>query len=277
MTFRDRLRLIFAKISRKETILFSMKEQWVLQKIQRELQGRAVFFYEFDEVDPNIFDIAVPLTLPAQKYANAHPGLFTSKNAIIPSNYCINLCDDKERFHRFLVTNGFGMFAPKIHDGSTYPYVLKKKIGKWGVDTVIISNSQDEQANIEKTRSNDYFKQECITGRKEYAGHVVIMGGKIVFLKTIEFTFRDEQFVKSAHCKPSKVKEVDHSHLKTTFEDILVKMGYQGMCCFDYKIGSRGPMIFEVNPRYGASMINFLDEAVASYKGALSHEASQQQ
>ncbi len=270
MTLKDRLRLLYAKILQRETILFSKVDAWE-KPIKRTLENATLFFYEFDEVNPKNFDLIIPLSLRAQKYSNAHPGLLSPRQAIIPSDHCIDLCNNKESFYKFLVNNNFGMFAPKINTDLDFPYILKKRIGVWGLDILIIYNSQDEQKNLEKIQSDDYFKQELIPGKNEYASHVIMANKKIVFLKTVKYTFQENYFVYGKYHKPTTSKEVDHSHFMQLFEDILIAMDFQGICCFDYKIVNQDLMIFELNPRYGGSLIRFLKDALQSYRNAISH------
>ena len=43
-----------------------------------------------------------------------------------------------------------------------------------------------------------------------------------------------------------------------TFSSILTAIGYEGLCCFDYKIANGKPKIFEINPRFGGSLGNYL-------------------
>lgn len=270
MLFRDNLKFLYAKIFRRETILFSKKYDWE-KLIKNKLKKSTLFFYEFDEVDPNIFDIVVPLSLHAQKYANEHPKLLESGKALIPSNYCIDLCDNKKSFHDFLVKNNFGMYAPKINNDLIFPYILKKKVGVWGVGISIIYNSQDELENLEKIESDDYFREEYILGKEEYTAHVVIKNKSIVFFKAVKFIFSEKYFVKGKDYKQTSQYEVNHSRFKQTFENILITMDYQGICCFNYKIVNQGLMIFEMNPRYGSSMTDFLEDALPSYRDAISN------
>lgn len=271
MLFRDRFILLYAKILRRETILFSKKNDWE-KPIRRKLKKSTLFFYEFDEVDPNIFDIVVPLSLHAQKYANEHPNLITLKKALIPSNYCIDLCNNKKSLYDFLVKNNFGMFVPKRNSDLIFPYILKKKIGVWGIGISIIYNSQDELENWEKIQSDDYFREEYILGKEEYTAHVVIKNKSIVFLKAIKFIFSEKYFVRGKDYEHTTAQEVNHSHFKQTFENILIAIGYQGICCFNYKIVNHNLMIFEINPRYGGSLTYFfLEDALYSYRDAISN------
>jgi predicted ATP-grasp superfamily ATP-dependent carboligase len=93
---------------------------------------------------------------------------------------------------------------------------------------------------------------------------------KVVFLKALKFTFPDRFFVKGKYYQPTSAVEVDHRQFKDIFEDVLVKIGYQGICCFNYKLVANDMKIFEVNPRYGGSMTRFLNGALVSYRSMLS-------
>ena len=43
---------------------------------------------------------------------------------------------------------------------------------------------------------------------------------------------------------------------------ILKKIAYKGLCCFNYKIVDDKPLIFEMNPRFGASLIRDLNNII---------------
>jgi len=94
-------------------------------------------------------------------------------------------------------------------------------------------------------------------------------GSKIVFLKTLRFEFETDFYVKGIHKAPIETREVNHTCFKGVFERILSSMGYQGICCFNYKVISGRLYIFEMNPRYGASMTEFIEEALPIYARAV--------
>ena len=244
----------------KLKILFSRKPGWE-KNITIKLEGYKIFFNDFDEVNLNEYDLIIPLTLYAQKYYNNSSHKLPSK-IIVPSNYCINLCDDKVLFNKFLTEKGFADFVPKTTNISNYPYILKPRVGQWGTDISIIRNRQDEIINNNKIKSTDYFKQDYINGNEEYTTHIIMKDRKIIFCRTLKFNFTVQEYVKGRGTKSSSIKEVDHSKYKKLFLDVLVSMDYQGICCFNYKIVNSQPLIFEVNPRYGGSMTYFIKESL---------------
>jgi len=271
MKIKDKIRFFFAKILLKKTVIFSAKDDWEWP-IRKGIVGYVPFFYEFDEINPNDFDVVFPLTLRAQRYINCHRELFAKQLHLNPSDYCIELCDDKKRFHSYLSENGFQKFIPIMNGKFDYPYVLKKKVGLWGEGISIISDKKSEIEHINEIESDDYCTQQYIKGKDEYTSHIIVIAKTIVFFKALKFTFQDEYFIKGKDFTPISVEEVDHEMYKPIFEEILLSMDYEGICCFDYKVTEDGLSIFEINPRFGASMSRFINEALNIY-GSSDREA----
>ena len=100
MILKDRVRLFLAKILRRKTVLFSRKPEWELG-IKKKLKRFVVFFYEFDQVKLSNFETIIPLTLTAQKYLNDNSA--SSSQALIPSDACVRLCNDKLSFNKVFI------------------------------------------------------------------------------------------------------------------------------------------------------------------------------
>jgi predicted ATP-grasp superfamily ATP-dependent carboligase len=269
MRFKDNVRFVLAKVLFRETVLFSKRADWewpIRNKFKRYFP---MFFYEFNEINPDLFDLVIPMTIHAQRYINEHHAYLKWRKALNPSNNAMDLCDNKEEFSNFLIINGFADFVPKTNEIFAYPYILKKKIGEWGLDLIVINDAECELAHINEIESGDYFRQEYIEGKDEYTTHIIINNKKISFYKTLKFTFAERFFIKGKHFKHISQEIVDHSQFKDLFEVILNTLEYQGICCFNYKLFKDKPKIFEINPRYGASMTTFINEALISYRDIL--------
>jgi len=267
MSSGDELRLRSAKLFGRKTILFSRHDGWK-RDIQRHLKGHVPFFYELDEVTPGVFDMVVPLTVDAEHYINAHPTSFAATRLLCPVDSCIELCDDKERFLRFLMEEGFGALVPRIGDDLAYPYVLKRRAGCWGEGIWIIRNGDDERVRAKEIASGNCFKQEYVEGRVEYTAHMVFHQGKVWFWKALGFSFAREHCIKGKDFEPVAIEEVDHHRFQPVFREILRRIDYRGICCFNYKLVDDQPRIFELNPRYGGSLTPFVNEALAAYRRA---------
>ena len=53
------------------------------------------------------------------------------------------------------------------------------------------------------------------------------------------------------------------------FGDILGKLDYEGAACFNYKLADDAPRIFEINPRFGGSLVMDVTAFVDAYRAAL--------
>ncbi len=125
MKFKDNLQFLAAKALLKETVLFSRKVEWE-SRIREKIRNLVPFFYDFNEINTDHFDLVVPLSIHAQKYLNTNHKSLLRRKTIISSNNAIDLCNDKERFFEFLIKNGFEEFIPKTNENCGYPYILKK-------------------------------------------------------------------------------------------------------------------------------------------------------
>ena len=130
----------------------------------------------------------MPMTVAALKYLTDRQDSDFPNLMPVPSREAILLCDDKYLLNQKLAANGFGAFVPRMGDEQTYPYILKKRIDAWGVNTHIVSNPEQEKAFSDNSHP-DYFKQQLITGPFEYATHIIFKDGRIVCSLNVEYKF----------------------------------------------------------------------------------------
>jgi predicted ATP-grasp superfamily ATP-dependent carboligase len=192
------------------------------------------------------------MTVAALKYLTdlQDPGL--DKLMPIPSMRAILLCDDKYLLNQRLAANGFDSFVPRMGDTQTYPYILKKRIDAWGANTHIISNPEQEKTFSDKIADPDYFKQQLITGPFEYATHIIFKDGRIVCCLSVEYKFSKERPIKGKDL-PAYSTLCPCPYLDL-FSEVLSCIGFNGLCCVNYKVHENRPYIFEINPRFGLSL-----------------------
>jgi predicted ATP-grasp superfamily ATP-dependent carboligase len=197
-------------------------------------------------------DLVVPMTIPALKYLAdlQDPGF---QNLMpLPSLEAILLCDDKYLLNQRLTANGFGAFVPRMGNRQSYPYILKKRIDAWGANTHIISDPEQEKTFLDKIADPDYFKQQLITGPFEYATHVVFNDGRIFCSLNVEYKFANERPIKGKDLPVySKLCQCPYLDL---FSEVLSCIGFNGLCCINYKVYGDIPFILEINPRFGLSL-----------------------
>jgi hypothetical protein len=242
---------------RRSRILFSPMPGW-------EEQIRAGFGHTnheiaFRKLSPEVipaYDLVVPLTIDDLKYLNQVRDLIAGNPLPIPSLESIELCDDKYRFNQMLQDNGFGAFVPQIGGRLAFPYVVKKRIDAYGQSCRIIHDAGDEAACAGILADPEYFTQQLVPGANEYATHILFKDRRIRCWINVEYTFgtatpikgKDKELVRRACRCP---------HL-ALFAEILRTIGFEGLCCFNYKESGRGElMIMENNPRFGGSLTRY--------------------
>jgi hypothetical protein len=247
-TFQSRL---FPK--RKIKILFSNRQDWK-DSIK---QGFRCTRHEiaFEELSPNNIkncDLVVPLTMRDLKYLNEVRDLIVDNPIPIPNMESILLCDDKHLLNQTLIAKGFGNFVPKMGSALPYPYILKRSISEWGQNSHIITGTQQERIFSDTLTNPEYFSQEFIIGPYEYATHVLFKDQKIACSINIKYAFETETPIKGRD-KPIYMKICRCPYLDV-FSSILMSIGFEGLCCFNYKVRDDRPFILEINPRFGGSL-----------------------
>jgi carbamoylphosphate synthase large subunit len=175
------------------------------------------------------------------------------RDVLARQDQAIHRCDDKTLFNRILVENGLGDFIPRVGEDLRYPYILKKKIDAWGKNSHIILNEEQESEIPEKLSNPEYYRQALVPGRYEYATHVLFSNGRIVHSINIEYCFDAEVYIKGKN-PPVYIRKVDHSPYLGIFSSILSLIGFEGLCCVNYKDIDGRPLLFEINPRFGGSL-----------------------
>ena len=246
------LALLFSGYGKR--ILFSGKPDW-FEDIKSGFHGlpHRIEFGSITEDSFRCYEIVVPLSLPALKEARRHCPL--RKPALpLPSEESVRLCDDKYELNQALVKFGFGHCIPKMARGVALPtpYILKKRVGSWGKDCYIIRNSEDEAAQLDRIRDLDYFCQEIVRGRSEFATHILFVDGRIVTALNIEYQFAIETPIKGQDKEQLKV--VHRCQYLDLFARVLRTIQFEGLCCVNYKVADGHPYLLEVNPRFGGSL-----------------------
>lgn len=245
--------------SRKVKLLFSstMGPNWEnnirhgFQYTKHELE-----FKEFSSNNVNNYDCVVPIKISDLIFSNKIRNLIVDNPIPIPSKESILLCDDKYIFNTELIKNGFEEFIPKMGEPQRYPYILKKKIDASGENSNIIFNAKQKHDFSEFLTNPDYFTQEVIIGPFEYATHILFKEQKIISSLNIKYAFETDFPIKGKD-KP-KYKRICHCSYLETFSSILKLISFEGLCCFNYKIRDKRPMIIEINPRCGYSLSPYL-------------------
>ncbi len=234
-------------------ILFSPKADWE-QWIRDGFTGsrHAIAFAEFADADLEAHDLLVPITLAALRDLQARPESAARNPIAIPSAESMALCDDKLAFNRFLEGNGFVDCVPPIGPFQSFPYILKKRHDEWGRNSHIVRDRGDEERLAAELADPEFFCQEYIPGSTELTTHIVFRDGRIVCGMTLALRFGNEVYIRGREADLERTECACAD--EELFTRILVAIGFEGLCCFNYKRVGTQPLIFEINPRFGASL-----------------------
>jgi hypothetical protein len=239
-----------------KTILYSEKEWWdhLIQKGPLASRYNATFS-KFENCNFYNYDIIVPLTIPDLEICIDRREQMVNSMIPVPSQESYTICNDKRLFNDFMLSNNYSEYVPGELMVEQFPFMLKKIMDECGENTFIIENIRDLEMRKEQYESLDYFTQNIIPGKKEYATHILIKDGKIVNALTIVYIFKTNCYVKGKDHYICRM--VAHNRHLDLFENILHSMQYNGLCCVNYKEQNGVPKIFEINPRFGGSLCEF--------------------
>jgi hypothetical protein len=238
---------------RKLSILFSTKPDWEKELVSGfALTRHEIAFGEMSPENIRSHDLLVPLTVDALERLQGMRALITDNPIPIPSMASVQLCDDKYLFNQALIEGGFGDFIPRMDGLLRFPYILKKRQGEWSEHIHVIEGARDERKHACELASPEYFRQEIVRGPYEYATHILFKQGRIACSLNIEYAFETETPIKG-HDREI-YKKVCSCPFLDVFASILASIGFEGLCCFNYKVRDGRPLILEINPRFGGSL-----------------------
>ena len=256
---RNRLYLAYERfllyLARDKTlrILFSGKPDWS-EDIKKGFNGsrHIVEFGPLTDRAFSAFDLVMPLEISDLIAAQQWPQLLAKNPIPIPGEESILLCDDKYRFNLALMQLGFGSYIPAMGPNLRPPYILKKRISEWGKECRMIQNVEEEMQVLDKLNDSAFYRQEIIRGRYEFATHILFASDRIVKALNIMYEFENEYPIKGQD--PNLYKVIHRCSHLDLFASVLRSIGFQGLCCVNYKVVCGRPYIFEINPRFGGTL-----------------------
>ena len=224
-----------------------------------------IAFSAFESVDFAPFDLVVPLRIDQIEPARAANS--DRRRAVLPSAALVELCDDKLLFNERLVELGFGAFVPELlgEREASYPYVLKARRGDFGQGIRIVRGPEDEGG----AAIPDSFRQRAVEGMDEFVLHLLRVDGVIRYSLCYRYDMGAPLTVRGEADAPRLIEPADPSPAWDGCVAILDALGYEGTCCFNYKLVDGRPLFLELNPRFGGSLVGDVTNYVAAHLGAL--------
>lgn len=240
---------------RKFRILFSKKDDWE-PAIRRDFRYTR-HKLTFDDISlENIkkHDLIVPIAIDDILYLNGVRDLIDDNPIPIPTAESVSLCDDKYLFNKTLIENNFDKLIPRMGRDLQYPYILKKRVDGWGKNSHIIPDKEHEDRFGSELNSEEYFCQELVYGKKEYATHMIFSKGNVLSSINVEYKYDTDIYIKGKNpWVDLRTTACPHIEL---FCSVLQRIGFEGLCCINYKVSNNQPLLLEINPRFGGSLSN---------------------
>lgn len=221
-------------------------------------------FAPLDAVDLARFDLVVPLRV--DQIEAARPAVALGR-AVLPSAELVALCDDKLALNLWLIERGFGDVVPELlgREPGAYPYIRKTRRGDFGIGCRMVRGPGEDDGSDDP----DVFRQRAVPGAHEYVLHLLRIGGRIRFHVAYRYDMGQPLGVRGEVDRPATIEPVDPGDVLGACADILDAMGYEGTCCFNYKLEDGALRLLEVNPRFGGSLVGVVTDYVSAHLAAL--------
>ncbi|MBA4136328.1 MAG: hypothetical protein C0518_03315 [Opitutus sp.] len=208
------------------------------------------------------FDLVVPLSIETLHAAAADDSLRRRNPLPIPTRQAIELCDDKAALNARLRDLGYRRHVPADAGQSVYPRILKLRRDSAARNIFRLDGPADEVAHRLELDSPDWLQQACVPGEVEYTAHVLQIDGRLRRAITLSFCMAHDRAIKGRDHVVIH-RRCANRHL-ALFEEMLNAIGFEGLCCFNYKEREGVPVIFEINPRFGFTLGPFFAAFVRS-------------
>lgn len=225
-------------------------------------------FAELAEADMVGFDLVVPLSVaqiePARR-ANADG----RRCAVLPTPELVALCDDKLAFNRWLIDHGFGAHVPTLLADvpDDYPYIRKARSGNFGAGCAMVRDARDAERLGPIDAGS--FHQRAVAGAEEYVLHLLRIDGRIRYRLGYCYDMGTPLAVRGAAKAARSVVPAEPPQALPLCTAILDALGYEGTCCFNYKLEDGVVQLLEINPRFGGSLVGEVSAYVQAHLDAL--------
>jgi hypothetical protein len=222
-------------------------------------------FAPLDAVDLTRFDLVVPLRLEQfEQLRSVAEG--PERRAVLPASELVTLIDDKLAFNRWLIDQGFGANVPALLEGpGEYPAIRKMRHGDWGMGITLLRDAGDENGDD----PNGSFRQRAVAGEHEDVLHLLRVDGRIRFSLCYRYQMGKPLSVRGQQDAAVSMAPADPAPAWDLCLSILDRLGFEGTCCFNYKLDGDHVWLLELNPRFGGSLAGGVTDYVAAHLGAI--------
>jgi carbamoylphosphate synthase large subunit len=167
---------------------------------------------------------------------------------------------DNNKLHDFLAHSGFQEYLPAVfREGEEvrYPCVVKR-LDLYAGDGVRIAHDTKELVSHLRDplfRQHPYQIQELIAGELEYVTHLVCKSGEILEEYSFEYRMRGPAEIRRFRSPIDFKRSQQRDEVMLVFSRIVKSLNFTGPCNVNFKLVDGRPLVFEINPRLGGSLM----------------------
>ncbi len=205
---------------------------------------------------PDRYPILIPLM---EHHAKRTPSNIAT---LSPQADVINLLADKGLFAAYLLEKDLGPFFPSTFfrlDDIQFPCVVKPRNSSGGRGIDLIYDRATLRRTLESKMQNGehVIVQSWIKATDEYVTHAVLRRGTILWDATLHFGLEDQNVLRTS--RVTAQTEITRVATPVKLRDVLIAITHdldlEGPVNVDFKIVDGDPIIFEINPRLGGSLM----------------------
>lgn len=207
-----------------------------------------------DHLDSDVITVLIPLSV--ENSINA-PKKFIS---LLPEADAIQTLHNKNLFADFIKKNNLTNYFPVTFtslDNINYPCVLKRTNLADGAGIIIVPSESALKAALKHPlwAGQETIIQSFIPGNKEYVTHAICQNGKIIWECTFLYKMKDANPMRKSASNYVFHEVATSLKIIGIIESVIRLLNYSGPINVDYKILHNSPILFEINPRFGASLM----------------------
>lgn len=208
------------------------------------------------KASPDYYQIALPLM---EKHARAMPNT-VANFSVEPEQ--MEILADKGLFAAYMNQRKFTRWVPELYnafDDVVFPCVFKctRRNGGQGIYRVSDRVQLEGLARSTLRARETFILQAWVGGSNEYVTHAVFHNGRMIWHRTFEHQLASEYSIRDAHftgiCDSLRVDTPPA--LMKALDSIAGDLNLSGPVNIDYKMTDGQPLIFEINPRLGGSLM----------------------
>ena len=203
--------------------------------------------------EAGLVSLVIPLLEGHIRFCDAsHPGFF-------PNPAAMEILADKLLFSRYMEESAPDHAPVSYTDPGavSYPCVVKCNRQSAGKGTEIVHNAEelDDFMTDRRWRPSPKLLQGLIPGQREWVTHAICRPGEVLWYASYEYELPAEEMVRRPDQGGWITCRETPPEVLAFMRKLSADLGYEGPLNMDFKLLNGRLYVFEVNPRFGGSLM----------------------